>query len=223
MEKVNIILENGVEAEVYSIFYVYDSKYYLIYTQKEIDENGYVVLHLVQVGKEIKNTVEGPIDTGYMVGVQIGDPEEWKKVQESITKIVEDKKNGTQNPEIQYLPTNMLTTLKIMGKQTFRLLKNIVEDCFNIQINEQQNNEIISNEEPISNINSIDVQVNNQQVEPTLYQDNTNIGTSNYELENDVIIDYRARFFEEQEKNEQLQQQINELTQKLNNIRQIIE
>ena len=58
MEKVKIILENGVEAEVYGIFYLFNSKYYLMYTQKEVDQNGYVIIHLVQVGKEIKNTPE---------------------------------------------------------------------------------------------------------------------------------------------------------------------
>ena len=125
MNKSKILLDGNIEKEVDGIFYIYNSKYYFIYTEKEIDENGYVILHLVQIGKEIQNTPTGPVDTGFMIGVEV-QSEEWKSVQTSITKIVNDKKNNTQDPEIQYLPATMLNTVKIMSKNTFRLLKNIL-------------------------------------------------------------------------------------------------
>ena len=40
---------------------------------------------------------------------------------------------------------------------------------------------------------------------------------------NNVIIDYRAKFFEEQDKNRKLQDRISELEAKLSNIKTIIE
>ena len=83
---------------------------------KELDEKGYVQLYVVQVCKEIQNTPTGPLDTGYMLGMEISNPDEWANVQKSITKIVEDKKNNTQSSEIQYLPINMLVNLKIISK-----------------------------------------------------------------------------------------------------------
>ena len=38
MDKVKIFLEDGVETEVNCIFYLYNSKYYFLYTLNEIDE-----------------------------------------------------------------------------------------------------------------------------------------------------------------------------------------
>ena len=43
------------------------------------------------------------------------------------------------------------------------------------------------------------------------------------ELDSDVIIDYRAKFFEEQEKNGELENQIKVLQEKINNIKTIIQ
>lgn len=42
-------------------------------------------------------------------------------------------------------------------------------------------------------------------------------------LANDVIIDYKAKFFEEQEKNKELETQIKELNEKLSNIKSILD
>lgn len=242
MDKVKIILEDGSEKEVDGIFYLYNSKYYFIYTEKELDENSYVILHLVQVGKEIKNTPDGPLDTGYMVGIEISAEEEWKKVQESITKIVEDKKNGTQSPDIQYLPMDMLSTLKIISKKTFRLMRSIVEDNFKLKLSAETNptaettleiNNLSNSVTPVG-VNSIFQQptVDNS-VDTTQVQSNESNMLSNLNAtplnqvdatqQNDVIIDYRAKFFEEQEKNVLLQSKIDELNQKLENIKKVIE
>ena len=38
MENIKILID-GVEKDVYGLFYTYDSRYYFIYTEKEIDEN----------------------------------------------------------------------------------------------------------------------------------------------------------------------------------------
>lgn len=188
MEKLNIILENGIDQEVNCLFYLYNQKYYFIYTTKEIDENGYVVLYLTQVGKEVKNTSAGPQETGFMIGVEITDPEEWKNVQTSISKIVETAKTKMADPDIQILPLSMLQKLKILGKKKFRLLKDIVRDDLNVEFEGEA-------------IAATPVVNNNEET---------------------VVIDYRAKFFEEQGKNEELTKQVEVLNNKLVEIQKII-
>ncbi len=188
MEKLNIILENGIDQEVNCLFYLYNQKYYFIYTTKEIDENGYVVLYLTQIGKEVKNTEAGPQETGFMIGVEITDPEEWKTVQTSISKIVETAKTKIADPEIQILPLSMLQKLKVLGKKKFRLLKDIVRDDLNVEFEGET-----AGTAPVVNNN-----------------------------EETVVIDYRAKFFEEQGKNEELVKQVEILNNKLTEIQKII-
>lgn len=190
MDLITITLEDGTEKQVHGIFYLYNSKYYFIYTENEIDEKGYVVLHLTQVGKEIVNTPDGKrIDTGKMIGMELTDANEWKSVQASITKIVEDKKNNTQSPEIKYFDINMINGIKILSKKTFRFLRTLIEGCFNLNIEDNQN----LNQDSNQNI-----------------QDQTQ------------IIDYRTSFFQEQTKNQELQMVIDQLNNKIEQIKQII-
>ena len=221
MDKVKIILENGVEKEVDGIFYLYNTKYYFMYTEKEIDENGYVVLHLVQVGKEMKNTQQGPVDTGYMIGVEITDQNEWGAVQQSITKIVEDKKNNTQSEGIQYLPINMLSTLKIMSKKTFRLMRSVIEGNFGVDLGNitLQAPALTDNTQSVNTVTTQEVQTQTTNAQPSNSYANVNMGRDDSE----VIVDYRSRFFEEQEKNIALEAQLNELLGKIENIKKIIE
>ena len=96
MENVKIIVD-GMEKDVLGLLYVYNSKFYFIYTEKELDESGYVILYSSQIGKETVTTEYGVVDTGYMIGVNVTDPEEQSQVQKSISYIVEDKKNNTIN------------------------------------------------------------------------------------------------------------------------------
>jgi len=235
MENTKIFLDNGTELTVNGIFYVFNSKYYFIYTMSELDENDYVRLYVVQVCKEIQNTPTGPIDTGYMLGMEISNPEEWASVQDSIMKIVEDKKNNTINSEIQYLPINMLTNLKIVNKNKFKLMKNIIEDNFKVNVGSSMEtlslgdfsknyNNLTSNDaltpiqplEPISNavMKDSSIPLENLNTIPSSTTSNTKDG--------DVIIDYRSRFFEEQEKNQELEEQIKKLNEKLENIKSIL-
>lgn len=226
MENTKIFLDNGVETNVNGIFYVFNSKYYFIYTMSELDESEYVRLYVVQVCKEIQNTPTGPIDTGYMLGMEINNPEEWSRVQDSITKIVEDKKNNTVNSDIQYLPISMLINLKVISKNKFKLMKNIVEDNFKVVITsttgEDKSNEVsltpIQPLEPISNavMSNSSIPLENLSAIPT-----TNNITSPA-TDGDVIIDYRSRFFEEQEKNQELEEQLKILNQKLEQVKSII-
>lgn len=230
MESVKIILDTGQEIEVYGIFYIFNSKYYFMYTAKEFDGEEYVKLYVVQVCKEVKNTPSGSVDTGYMLGMEISDAEEWKNIQQSITKIVEDKKNGTQSPEIQYLPMSMLTKLKVVSKNKFKLMKNIVQDNFKVDLSENVVIEnliqpVVQEVEPITPVTPVEPVV--QEVSPVENnaEESNNNKTSIFaeqDNDNDVIIDYRTRFFEEQEKNEQLTQEINQLKEKLENIKNIL-
>lgn len=188
MEQITILDSNGLQKEVSGLLYAYEGKYYFIYTDKELDENGYVVLHLCQVGKEVINKDGVPTETGYMVGIEISNPEEWQKVQESITKIVESKKEEKENPEIHYFPTTMLGTLKVTSSKTFRLIKSVLEKCFNIEFPKIDAEEVI-------------------------------VGENKY----NSVIDYRTSFFEEQQKNAELQTKIQELEEKIASIKSIIE
>ena len=237
MEKVNIIVDSSIEKEVNGLLYLYNSKYYLIYTEGELDENEYVILYLVLLGRETINTETGVVDTGYMMGV-LPEDNEWPEIQKSIATIVEDKKQGTQNPSIQYFPTNMLGKIKIIGQKRFRLTKNIIQEKFglNLSIEKTMVNEINENEnivvdnKLVSTQNLDDLQMPINEPTPLVTIQNTPI-VQNEIVENnnpinsqyDIIVDYRTSFFEEQEKNKQLQEKINELTAKLEDIKKVIE
>ena len=202
MDKLNVLLENGEQKEVDCIFYLYNQKYYFIYTEKELDGNDYVKMNVVQVGKEVNQTPNGPVDTGYLIGVDVNSPEESQNVQESITKIVDDKKNGTQSQEIKYMPIAMLQNFKIVSKKPFRLLKTLVEKYFGLTIED----------EFIKNVNS-----QSEFDNPIVSE------TSEFDNSSDVIVDYRSKFFEEEDKNKELQRIIDELKAKLESIKGIIE
>jgi len=262
MEKISILV-NGSQKEVYGLFYIYNSKYYFIYTEKEVDENDYVILYMTQVGKETVNTPNGPVDTGYMIGVEISDPNEQKIAQESISCIVEDKKNNTKNPKLQYLPISALVNFKILSKKRFRLLKSIIVDNFKLIFDEpinmnnlieniptQVNNMVSTSVTPITTLEQPSILVEpipisqltvqeSQPIAPQKEENVTGIGSSVQNIEpvvevnleqmdqsqvnNNVVIDYRTKFFEEEEKNKELQAQIDILTQKLNDIKRVIE
>lgn len=247
MENIKILID-GVEKDVYGLFYTYDSRYYFIYTEKEIDENGYVILYMTQIGRETQNTPTGPVDTGYMIGVEITDPEEQKKSQTTVSYIVDDKKNNTTNPEIQYLPISMLSKLKILGKKRFRLLKSLMVDNFKLNFDESINSDInqslqptepiiLQTPQPLSEFNNVSEQNNQideleknveaseeQQLEKNLELSIPNKPViENNITDNNVIVDYRSKYFEIEEENKELKKQIEELTQKLNKIKQIVE
>ena len=176
MDKVKAILDGENEILVDGLFYLYNSKYYLIYTEKEIDENGYVVMHLSQVGKEIKKSENGTVDTGYMVGVEIQDIEDWRNVQKSISTIVDDKKNGKSSPDIKILPMNMIKKIKILGSKKFRLVKDLLEQHFEITFDNnapllEKNIEPEVNKAGVQPTESVDVNIN----------DNLNIAETNNE------------------------------------------
>lgn len=185
MESIKIIDKTGLEKNVFSIFYSYDGMYYLIYTDKTIDEKDYVILHIVKVGKDLVNNIVE------FIGVEITDETEWKNVQKTISLIVEDKKNKTTNKEIQYFSSNMLNApVRIRSDKIFRLKREIIENSFGLNIEIQ-----ISKENEISN--------------------------NNVESDDNIIVDYRTKFFEEQEKNKKLEEEILGLQKRIHQINEI--
>ena len=251
MDSVKIIYD-GQEKVVDGVFYLYNSKYYLIYTEKELVENDYVVLYCVQVGKEVQNTPTGVTETGYMLGVEIADESEWKNVQQSIMKIVSDKKNNTQSPEINYLPSTMLSIIKVASKNKFRLMKTIITQNFGVKI-EEISNKVEENQsqvevapQPVTPMEENQPQVeaapqpvtpteeNQPQVEaapqPVTPTEENQTGVSEIvpaqsqpvNNNNNVIINYRSSFFEEQIKNEKLQEEIDKLKAQLESIKKIV-
>ena len=218
MENAKIILENGLEVNVNGIFYIFNSKYYFMYTQSEIVDNDYVQLYVVQVCKEVQNTPNGQVDTGNMLGMEISDHDEWSKVQTSITKIVDDKKNGTTNSEIQYLAMTMLSNLKIVSKNKFKLMKHLVEENFKVQLVTPSTTQITPNSNQPTQSTT---EITPEPIQPiSITTDSTNNGVSS---EENVIIDYRTKFFEEQERIKELEAEIKTLQGKLDSIKGILE
>lgn len=233
MENVKIFID-GIQKDVYGLFYIYNSKYYFIYTEKELDEKDYVLLYMTQVAKETKKTETGVVDTGFMVGMEITDPDEQKNVQTSVSYIVEDKKNNTVNPQIQYLPMSMLSNLKIVSKKRFRLLKSVMINNFKMNFDDAPSNIVSDKVEDQTLLSPIEVNVDlSETQEPTpLAQLNNEPIETKVEVpvepaqptnDNNIIIDYRTKYFEEEEKNKELQAQIDELTKKIEEIKKVLE
>ena len=269
MDKTEIFLEDGTKKIVNCIFYLYNNNYYFLYTENEKDENGYIKLYLVKVGKETVNSDNGPVETGNMIGIEVPTLDEWKEVQGSISKIVNSKKTKVEDSSIQYLPINMLVNLKILSKKSFRLLSGIIEKDFGVVLDKKNDESIVvenkdSNENSISSNSLENIQNESNELSSTdLFPEGSNsdsvtninqgdeiidelnndISTTNdikedheeiqdsFEIttaevddasDQEIIIDYRTKFFEEQEKNKKLNDEIEKLNKKLNDIKEII-
>ena len=248
MEDAKVILENGTELSVSGIFYIFNSKYYFMYTEKEKIDDDYVQLYVVQVCKEVQNTINGPVDTGYLLGIETTDASEWSKVQESITIIVDEKKTGKKNSAIQYLPINMLANLKIVSKNKFKLMTHLLSDVFNLEMSTNQSGQeastvnqdiqqelnVIQPMQPSQPIElsqlehleqpseSVELSQLQQSTQPSETPSMNQVPDSNTNVNEDIIVDYRTKFFEQQDKNKELQEQIKILQEKLESIKNII-
>ena len=80
MDSVTITLENGIQSLVNGVFYVFDSRYFFMYTQGEYEDNDYVKLYISQISREVQNTTSGPVQTGNMVGTQVSDQNDFINV-----------------------------------------------------------------------------------------------------------------------------------------------
>jgi len=75
--------------------------------------------------------------------------------------------------------------------------------------------------QPLAEINNINL--SNQSIGSTQIDSNNNHQSNTNNSDVNVIVDYRTKYFEEEEKNKELQAQIELLTQKLNEIKKVIE
>lgn len=144
MEELQIFSIDGKPIDVDCIYYFSNNNYYLIYTTREIDENGYVVLNITKIAREVINTDEGMRSTGNLVGLEITDDNEWKSVQIDINNIINDKKNKTST--IHYLPASSLINLKINGFRVFRLRPDILKEAFGIVVNDSNDDQDFTEE-----------------------------------------------------------------------------
>lgn len=110
---IEVLDEQGVNFEIQVIrFFEYNGNQYLIYTNNEKDEAGYVKLFLS------KN------ENGFFVGVQ--DDNEWSKIKELIKVIVKEAKEG-QLITAEDLDYFRIINQTILGAKPFKLTINVLE------------------------------------------------------------------------------------------------
>lgn len=145
MEELKIFSVDGNQIDVNCIYYFSNNNYYLIYTTKEMDENGYVVLNVTKIAREVINTDDGVKATDNLIGLEIIDDSEWKAVQTDISNIIKDKKDNTNT--VRYLPSSSLVNLKIKGFRVFRLRPDILKESFGIVLENQKKEMTNENQE----------------------------------------------------------------------------
>lgn len=109
----------------YAIYYTNNERFYVIYTEKEKDENGYVVLHVAKVLKEVNSTPEGIVPTGRFIGLEISDAAEWDAVKLDISSIVANKQSGAET-NVKYLPVDEIVGINIKSSKIFKLREDVV-------------------------------------------------------------------------------------------------
>ena len=203
MNKSEIIDESGNKVVVDGIYYVSNNNYYFIYTKGEVDESGHIVLYILKILQEVNNTPNGPVPTGFLVGVKVTDENEYNLVKQDITNIVAEKQNNTE-PKVMYLDISMLQNLKVKDSRIFKLDAKLYNKIF--KNGDNQNN--IEDE----NITS--------QITPAVNtsQESTAINSPTDQSD----INYQQKYEEELKKNEELQNEINNLNNIINQIKSII-
>lgn len=126
MNELMILDENNREVKSYAIYYTINDRFYVIYTNKEKDENSYVILHIAKVLKEVNNTPEGIVPTGKYIGLEISDQSEWDNAKTNIGEIVSNKQNGSP-ASVNYLPVSEINGISIKSSKTFKLREDIVD------------------------------------------------------------------------------------------------
>lgn len=125
MNELMILNEDNREEKNYAIYYTINDRFYIIYTNKEKDENNYVILHIAKVLKEVNNTPEGIVPTGKYIGLEISDQSEWDNAKTNIGEIVSNKQNNTET-SVTYLPVSEINGISIKSSKTFKLREDIV-------------------------------------------------------------------------------------------------
>ena len=172
------IIENSEPIKVQGIYYTANNSYYLIYTKGQQDGNNYVILHITKLARSV-NQQDPQIPVGSLIGISIDSEEEWNRTKEDISKIIEDKKAGTNS--YQYLDCSIINNLIVVSYKTFKLLPEVLNNVFGTKFS-------------------------------ALISSNSN-----------EIVDYKSKYEEIKQINEDLTNQINQLKQTIEQVRQIIQ
>ena len=135
------VIINDQSVSVRAIYYISNNNYYLIYTDEQIDNNGFVILHVAKILQEVVTTQNGPQPTGYLIGTTIASDEEYDLVKQDIAGIIDAKQNAI-DAKVQFIDGSVLGQIKIKDTKIFRLKKNIFEQIFG-----QTNNDIKTDEQ----------------------------------------------------------------------------
>lgn len=125
MNELMITNIDNMPVKSYAIYYTNNERFYVIYTEKQKDENGYVILHIAKVLKEVNSTPEGIVPTGRFIGLEISDAEEWDAVKADIGSIVANKQAGTPT-NVKYLPVQEIENVNIKSSKIFKLREDVV-------------------------------------------------------------------------------------------------
>ena len=156
MKEFLVLNEDNSSSKNYGIYYTVNDRYYVIYTNMEKDENGYVILRIAKVLKEVNNTPEGIVPTGRYIGIDMPDQSEWDNVKTNISEIIANKQNNAET-SVTYLPINEIDGINIKSFKSFRLIESIVNSII-----EKDDNKV---EVPTVDLPVVDEPVNDISIE----------------------------------------------------------
>lgn len=231
---------NGEKINTWGMYYSSNGKFYTIFTLKEKDELGYILLNISKVLKEVTNGPDGVTVTDNYVGVEITDPTEWEMVKTDIGNVVSDKQNNTKS-NIEYLSTKEIEGIKIKSSKVFKLREDVINNMMDTIPEEPLPtpvplDDITNTEEPISEqlveqkpydmvqelADETPEESQNQTVEPEISEKPVEEPVKQ-EVINTGLVDYEQRYLEEVARRQQLEEEVEILKNKINNIKSIIE
>jgi len=127
MKEMLITNDDNTQTKCYAVYYSSQGRYYIIYTDKSVDEKGYVIIHLAKVLKVVnRNEDNVVIPTGAYVGMEVTDQLEWNTVKTDIQTVIANLQ-GDDSVTVQYLPLDDIKGIVIKSSKTFRLSEEIVK------------------------------------------------------------------------------------------------
>lgn len=229
MDKVKLLGADNVEVEVNVIrFFEMNNNNYLVYSRNEVDEQNNLKLYAVKV----------LIDNNTLSSTKITDKDEWTAVKKMLETIIKENKVGKTT--INDLDYRRLEGLKVTESTTFKLPtsflelleanKNIMRQDTNVDMenynqSEQEETQAPIYESPSNTLTENDAtekmpqseQANDQFVEPQQ-------GQIDNELKNNEApeVDYKEMYLQEKSNNEKLYQEIQDIKNKLEKIKEIL-
>lgn len=145
MKELLITNNDNTTSKTYAVYYTSKERYYVIYTEKKKDENGYVILNIAKVLKEVNSTPDGGvIPTGRFIGLEITEQNEWDNAKADIGMIVANLQDSESPVTVNYLPVENINGICIKSSKTFVLR----EDVFKAIVKEEDAEQIVDTYEP---------------------------------------------------------------------------